>query len=82
MRRLGLRPGSPTQRSVLATVRAIADANALPGPADFETTFAPGRAHVRRVSGQNLWVLYRFDVSHVDVITVRNEPPIPLHPTE
>lgn len=82
MRRLGLGLGSPTQRSVLATVRALADADALPGRADFETTFAPGRAHVRRVSGQNLWVLYRFDASHVDVITVRSEPPVPLDPTE
>ena len=59
MRRLGLTPGSPAQRSLLATVRAIADATALPGPGDFETAFAPGRAHVRRASSQNLWVLYR-----------------------
>ena len=59
MRRLGLTPGSPAQRSLLATVRAIADATALPGPGDFETAFAPGRAHVRRASSQNLWALYR-----------------------
>ena len=78
MRRLGLTPGSPTQRRVLATVRAIADADTLPGPGDFETSFAPGRASVRRVAGQNLWILYRFDAAHVDVLTVRSEPPVPV----
>lgn len=82
MRRLGLTPGSPAQRSVLAAVRAIADADALPGPADFETNFAPGRANVRRVSKQNLWVLYRFDAAHVDVLTVRGEPPVPVDPND
>ena len=82
MRRLGMAPGSTAQRSVLATVRAIADADALPGPADFETAFAPGLAQVRRVSGQNLWVLYRFDATHVDVLTVRNDPPVPADSDE
>jgi len=37
---------------------------------------------VRRVLGQNLWVLYRFDATHVDVLTVRSEPPIPVDPNE
>jgi hypothetical protein len=82
MRRLGLTPGSPAQRSVLATVRAIADADALPGRTDFETTFTPGYANVRRVSGHNLWVLYRFDAAFVDVLTVRSEPPVPIDPHE
>jgi hypothetical protein len=63
-------------------VRAIADAEALPGPADFETAFAPGRANARRVSGHNLWVLYRFDATYVDVLTVRNEPPLPADPID
>lgn len=78
MGRLGLSPGSPVQRSVLATVRAISDAETLPGSADFETAFVPGRAIVRRVSKQNLWILYRFDSVYVDVLTVRNAPPVPL----
>jgi hypothetical protein len=82
MGKLGLRPGSPAQRGVLATVRAVADAESLPGPVDFETAFAPGRAHVRRVSAHNLWVLYRFDAGHVDVLTVRNEPPVPVDAIE
>jgi hypothetical protein len=49
----------------------------LPGPVDFETVFVPGQAHVRRVHGQNLWVLYRFDDLHVDVLAVRDAPPVP-----
>ncbi len=77
-RRLGLVPGSTSLQSALATIRAIADADVLPGPADFETEFAPGRAHVRRVSGKNLWVLYRFSDTHVDVLAVRADPPVPL----
>ena len=80
--RLGLAPGSAMLRTVLATARAIADASVLPGPVDFETDFAPGRAHVRRVPRQNLWVLYRFDATHVDVLTVRTDPPVPAEPNQ
>jgi len=75
--RLGLSPGSPELRRVLATVAAIGAAEALPGHSDFETTFGPGRAHVRRVPGRNLWVLYRFDEEFVDILTLRDDPPIP-----
>jgi hypothetical protein len=67
---------------VLATIGAITGADGLPGPVDFETEFAPGRAHVRRVAGQNLWVLFRFDATHVDVLTVRSDPPVPAEPIE
>ena len=77
MRRLGLAPGSSSLRAVLATARAIADSPELPGPGDFETEFRPGRAHVRRVARENLWILYRFDAQYVDVLTVRNDPPVP-----
>jgi hypothetical protein len=74
--------GSTPLHAVLVTIRAIADADVLPGPIDFETDFAPGRAYVRRVSGQNLWVLYRFDARHVDVLNVRSDPPIPVGSSE
>jgi hypothetical protein len=37
---------------------------------------------VRRVTGANLWILYRFDETHVDVLTVRDDRPIPLETTE
>jgi len=56
-------------------MRALA-VNALPGIGDYETSFAPGRAHVRRVSGHNLWILYRFDDGQVFVMTARAEPPV------
>lgn len=62
----------------MATIRAIANDAVLPGPADFETEFAPGRALVRRVPGQNLWILFRIDAEHVIVLVLRDSPPIPL----
>jgi len=74
---LGFRPGTPSYRAVFATVAALADAVDLPGIADDETTFAPGRAFVRRVVGHNAWILYRFDSVHVFVLTARGQPPVP-----
>jgi hypothetical protein len=74
---LGVAKGSPTHRAVTATMRALAKSS-LPGAGDFETAFAPAKAYVRRVAGQNLWLLYRFDDDHVFVMTVRGEPPVPL----
>jgi hypothetical protein len=73
-----LLPGSPGFRAVFATVASLAKADELPGAADDETTFAPGRAFVRRVSGRNVWVLYRFDDDHVFALTTRGAPPVPL----
>jgi hypothetical protein len=78
--RLGWVTGSPAMRGVLTTISGIASAEVLPGPADFETDFSPGRAYVRRVAGQNVWLLYRFDATHVDVLAVRNDPPVPTEP--
>lgn len=75
--RLGVTPQSPRYRAVFAAVGALAKADELPGPGDSETTFHPGRVHVRRVAGHNLWILYRFDAAHLDVLTVRDEPPMP-----
>lgn len=80
--RLRLGAGSAALRKVLVTVRSLSDADTLPGPADFETTFAPGRAYVRRVAGQNLWVLYRFDETYVDILALRDDPPVPLDSAE
>jgi hypothetical protein len=62
----------------MATVSAISDAEVLPGRLDFVTTFHPGKAHARRVAGYNLWVLYRFDDVHVEVLAVKDQPPVPL----
>jgi hypothetical protein len=58
-------------------MRAFASAD-LPGGGDFETSFAPGRAYVRRVVGHNLWLLYRFDDDHVFIMSARNQPPVPV----
>jgi hypothetical protein len=57
-------------------MRALATGE-LPGAGDFETSFAPTRAYVRRVLGQNLWLLYRFDESLVYILTARGQPPVP-----
>ncbi len=75
---LGLPPGSPGFRAVFAAVAALADAAELPGAGDDETTFGPGRAFVRRVSGRNVWILYRFDDVHMFALTTRGEPPVPV----
>lgn len=61
----------------MATVGALTAAERLPGPSDVRSRFAPGYAHVRRVSGQNLWIWYRFDEDHVDFLALKNEPPVP-----
>lgn len=74
--KLGVPAGSPAYRAVSATMRALASA-ALPGAGDFEIRFSPGRAFVRRVVGQNLWILYRFDDDQVFIMTARGQPPVP-----
>jgi hypothetical protein len=63
---------------VFATVAALANADELPGAGDDETTFGPGRAFVRRLSGRNVWILYRFDDVHVHAMTTRGAPPVPI----
>jgi hypothetical protein len=75
--KLGVRSGSPAYHAVTAAIRALASTD-LPGKGDYETSFAPGRAHVRRIAGTNLWVLYRFDEGHVFIMTARDEPPVPV----
>jgi hypothetical protein len=64
---------------VTAAMRALASTK-VPGPADYETSFAPARAHVRRVAGQNVWLLYRFDDQHLFILTARGQPPVPTEP--
>jgi hypothetical protein len=75
--KLGIVTGSRPYRAVSAALRSLAVGD-LPGVGDFETSFSPGRAHVRRVVGHNVWVLYRFDGEHVSMLTVRGEPPVPI----
>jgi len=75
---LGVAPGSPTFRAVFAAIGALSQSGELPSPIDGETAFSPGKAYVRRVTGHNVWVLYRFDESHVFIMAARGEPPVPI----
>jgi hypothetical protein len=77
VQRLGVSAGSAAYRALSAAISALA-AGDLPGAGDFETFFSPGRAHVRRVLGHNLWLLYRFDGKHVFIMTARGDPPVPI----
>jgi hypothetical protein len=79
--RLGVRSGLAAYRGLFGLLRGLATGD-LPGASDYETAFVPGRAYVRRVFGNNLWVLYRFDDDHVFVMTARDQPPVPSTPPE
>ena len=71
--------GSPGAGSVGRAVRALAAADELPGPADYEANARPvGRAWVRRVGSRNLWLWYRFTDEEVVLVTVTTDPPVPL----
>ena len=63
---------------MFAAIGALTNADRLPGVTDGETPFAPSRAFARRATGQNVWILYRFDDEHVYVMTARGEPPVPV----
>ena len=69
-------PGSPRDRAVGATIRALARDEALPDASDTPATFGPGHAFARRVVRENLWLWFRFDETHVHLLAVRSEPPV------
>jgi hypothetical protein len=75
---IGFVRGTPGYRATFAAIATLSSADVLPGIGDDETLFSPGRAFVRRVSGFNAWILYRFDEENVFVMTVRGEPPVPI----
>jgi len=69
---------TPRALAVGRTVRALADAEVLPAEIDVEATRKPiGRAWVRRVSGQNLWLWFRVTDEEVVLITISTDPPVP-----
>ena len=71
--------GSERSAAVGRTVRALTAVDTLPGPSDFEATRKPfGRAWVRRVTGRNLWLWYRFDDNEVMLVALTTDPPLPL----
>lgn len=74
-----LKHGTPRADSVGRTTRALAAAEALPGPTDYEAKGHPfGRAWVRRVGGRNLWLWYRFTDEELVLVTVTTDPPVPF----
>jgi hypothetical protein len=77
LQKLGVRPGTPRHRGVAATVQVLLRAEALPAPVDTLTAFGTGRALVRRVPRENLWIVYKVSEGYVDFLTVKDEPPIP-----
>jgi hypothetical protein len=79
LERAGVVPGSALARLLVATQNALCAARTLPSPLDSEAAIPPLRtAWVRRVTGKNLWLYYAFDDSHVTVIAVVKQPPVPL----
>ncbi len=78
VRRQGLSSGTTSRRALSATIRVMLSAE-LPGPLDFEALIPPiRRAWVRRVSGCNLWVFYRFDADELRLVTLVTSPPVPV----
>ncbi len=74
---LGVAPRTARYRALFAALASLKDCRDLPGVGDFEAVFHPGRVHVRRVDGFNVWILYRFDATFLDALTVRDQPPTP-----
>lgn len=76
---LGIPSGSALSRAIAHEIGALAGADALPGPLDFETTIPPTHsAWVRRLTGENIWLLYAWDDEHVSLLTVTTTPPVPI----
>lgn len=72
--KLGVNPGTQMRTAFGAAISSLARADRLPGPADFVARFHPEY----RVS---TFGFYRFDATSLDVVTVRDEPPLPFEPT-
>jgi hypothetical protein len=75
--KLGVLPGTNRQRAVGAAVQALVRAEMLPAAADTQIAFGSGRAFVRRITRENLWIVYRVSDQFVDLLTVQSEPPVP-----
>ena len=74
-----LKRASPRADAVGRATRALAAAEELPGPTDYEAKGHPvGRAWVRRVGGRNLWLWFRFTDDELILVTVTTDPPVPL----
>ncbi|HKY41094.1 MAG TPA: hypothetical protein VJN18_34410 [Polyangiaceae bacterium] len=58
-------------------MQSLLRAEVLPAPADAPIAFGAGRALVRRVSRENLWIVYKVSDQYLDLLTVQADPPIP-----
>ena len=79
LRRAEIRPRSSQSAAIIATVRALASAEILPSPLDYEARLPPvQRAWVRRVASHNLWLYYRVREDVVHLLVVTRAPPVPI----
>jgi hypothetical protein len=75
--------GTEASRAVVRTIVALERAGVLPGAGDLakfvsdpdEATAVRKLAHVRRVTGHNLWVWYWSTVDEVRFVAMTDEPP-------
>ena len=75
---LGITFGSPRSRAIGATIAALAHAELLPGALDYLAPIPPVQAaFVRRVTGENLWLWFRFDDVSVTIVNISSVPPTP-----
>jgi len=76
---LGITNDTAAAKALARAIAAVAGYAALPSPLDTRAVIPPtGEAYVRRVTGQNLWIWYRFDAQLVTFVTLTCTPPPPV----
>ena len=79
MARLKLAPGTVRGGAVGRNVAALLRAEDLPSALDTRARMPPTmEALVRRVAGQNVWLWYRVQGREIVLLTVTDEPPVPV----
>jgi hypothetical protein len=72
-------PGSEARRALASTMRALADAETLPGPGDELSLIPPTRsAYTRRVAGHNVWLWWTATDAELLLLFVTAIPPVPV----
>ena len=61
-----------------AAIRSLVQTEVLPTPMDTIAAFGAGRAFVRRVPRENLWIWFQVADRHLELLAVKDEPPVPL----
>lgn len=76
---LGITKDSPVSKALSRAIAALARAGTLPSALDTHAVIPPtSEAYVRRVTGENLWIWYRFDDDLVTLVTLTRTPPPPV----